>query len=122
MSVSRMMAQRFAIDLNSMALGIWQAAYLLSKKETRNDGKEKVHLLQQRLEDFSRRSTLSDSLRIYRKEEFRYHEFNKLLSILATEDRKEIKEAIPAIEKLIQSTQECLNEPGRAKADFQRAL
>jgi len=117
-----MMAQRFAIDLSGMALGIWQAAYLLSKKETRNDGKEKVHLLQERLEDFSRRSTLSDSLRIYMKEEFRYDEFNRLLSILATEDRSEIKEAIPAIEKLIQSTQECLNEAGRARADFQRAL
>ena len=122
MSTSKMMAQRFAIDLSGMALGIWETARLLLKKQTQEEGREKLSWLQDSLEDFRRRSTLSDSLRIHLKEEFKYDDFNNLLSALASENKKEIKETIPAIEKLIQKTQGCLNESGRAKANFQRAL
>ena len=122
MSTSKMMAQRFAIDLSGMALGMWETARLLSKKKTQDEGKEKLKWLQSSLDSFRKRSTLSDSLRIHLKEEFRYDEFNDLLSRLATGNTKQIRNTIPAVEKLIQKTQGCLNDSNRTRADIERAL
>ncbi len=64
MSTSKMMAQRFAIDLSGMALGMWETARLLSKKQTQDEGKEKLEWLKSSLDSFKQRSTLSDSLAV----------------------------------------------------------
>jgi hypothetical protein len=122
MSTSKMMAQGFAIDLSSFALGMWETARLLSRNPTRKKGQQKLELLRKNLDTFRERSVLSDSLRIHLKEEFRYEEFDSLLSKLEGENLKEIKSTIPDIEELIQKTQGCLNESGTAKTDFKRAL
>jgi len=119
MLTSKLLAQRFAVDLSSMAIGMWQTGQLLSEEATKAEGIEKLKWLRDSLAKYQKKAVLGDSLRIHLQQEFDPHEYGELLEKL---ERGNIKEAMPEIETLIDKTQVYVNEARRAKTSFKSSL
>ena len=120
MSHSKFMAERFALDLSGVALGMWEAARLVTSDKTRENGLLKVKRLRQRLKSFKRQPFLSDSLRIYLKKEFDHNEYESILNRI--DQRNNIKAVFPEIEKLVKTTREYLDETRRTRTNIQKPL
>lgn len=119
MSTSKLMAQRFVIDLSSMALGMWETARLLSKKKTAKEGREKLQWLKKKIASYKQHIVLGDSLKIYLNKDFDSVEYDSLIKQL---ENGKIKEAFPKIEELIKKTQGYINEARRDKTNFKRTF
>ena len=120
MSKSRLIGRRFAIDLSGLALGIWEAAFLLSRNTTRDEGHSKIEYLRDRLQSYKKQLALSDSLSFYLHTEFDPAVYSSMLDRLEREDV--IKDIIPEIQELVDKTHAYINESRRQKADFRRPI
>lgn len=119
MLTSKLLAQRFAVDLSSMAIGMWQTGQLLSEQATKTEGIEKLQWLRDSLVKYQKKVVLGDSLRIHLHQDFNPHEYSELLDKLESGN---IKEAMPEIEALIDKTQVYVNEARRAKTSLKSSL
>ena len=118
MSQSRLLAQRFAIDLNGFALGMWEAAHLASKgKEVESN--YLLDRLRTRLQTFRQRPFLGDSLRVYYNFDFRPEKYAKILENL---EKGFSAEAVSDIEQFVKLTESCLHETSGTKTDFKKPL
>ena len=119
MLTSKLLAQRFAVDLSSMALGMWEAGQLLSEESTKAEGIEKLNWLRDSLAKYQKKAVLGDSLRVHLRQDFKPHEYIELLNRLESGN---IRDAMGDIEALINKTQEYVNEARRTKTSFKSTL
>ena len=119
MASSKMLAERCVIGLSGLALGMWEAARLLSAGPTRDAGRRKVTRLRDKLESFRDHADLNDSLGVILKRDINLEGYDYVLVRLEEED---FKNALPEIEKLVQATSGYLNDFRRATSGFERTL
>ena len=119
MNDSMFMAQRFALDLHGLALGLLETTRMISVRKTK-EAKEKIEWLNKRLDSLRMRPFLSDSLRTYLNEEFKPEKFYKILNDLKSDGDTE--KIIPEIMKLIEETRGYIHESKRAETGIQRAF
>jgi hypothetical protein len=119
MSYSKSMAVRFAMDLSGVALGMLEAARLLSEKTSREEGLGKLNRIRTRLASFEARPFLGDSLSIFLKEKFEPRVYLEILDRLEKEGPNNI---MPEIRALADKTSTYLNESRRTEADLLRAF
>jgi len=119
MSTSKFMAERFALDLNGVALGMWEASRLFENIETQDEGRDLVERLRQRLKTFKQRPFLSDSLRLYLKREFVSSEYESILDTIGQHD---LQALLPKIKRLVVETRECIDENRRERSNIKKPL
>ena len=119
MSYSRSLAIRSAIDLNGLALGMWETARLLTKESTREAGHRKLNRLRDRVRSVQARPGISESLEIYLNQEFAPQDYLSLMDRLESGDPKAL---MPEIAKLVGDTNGPLDDVARDTADLRRAL
>jgi len=111
--------QRFTLSLSSVALGIWEAARLLSKRETQQEGRRKLERLRKKIEAFGQTPALAESLRICLQKDFRPDEYLRTMDQIL---RADYATALPAIKDLVRKAQETLNEASRKGSGFPRPV
>jgi len=119
MSISKFMAERFALDLNGVALGMWEASRLFDNIETQDEGRDLVERLRQRLKNFKQRPFLSDSLRLYSKTEFVSSDYESILDRIGKSD---LQTLLPEIKGLVVTTRECIDENRRERSNIKNPL
>lgn len=119
MSISKFMAERFALDLNGVALGMWEASRLFDNIETQDEGRDLVERLRQRLKNFKQRPFLSDSLRLYSKSEFVSSHYESILDRIGKSD---LQTLLPEIKGLVVTTRECIDENRRERSNIKKPL
>lgn len=119
MCTSKFMAERFALDLNGVALGMWEASRLFDNIETQDEGRDLVERLRQRLKNFKQRPFLSDSLRLYLKSEFVSSDYESILDRIGQYD---LQTLLPEIKELVVATRECIDENRRERSDIKKPL
>jgi hypothetical protein len=107
------------MDLSGLALGMWEAARLIQRPTTRDEGQRKVARLRAQLENVKNRTLLSDSLRIYFHEQFDPDAYSATLDQL---EHGSPAKALPEIKSLVDQTRNYLDESRRAKSDLRRAF
>lgn len=119
MNDSKLMAQRFALDLNGLALGMWEAAAML-KKNKKAAAVEKIEWIRCRLDTLRKKPVFQESLRMHLHEDFEPNKFTGILDRLSTEGKSQI--LITEIESLIDETRGYLHESNREESGVQRTF
>jgi len=113
------MAVRFAMDLNGVALGMWEVARLLQQPKTQDEGRRKLDRLRHRLGEFKKQPVMSDSLSIFFQGKFDPEIYSSLLDCLENKDPVVV---LPKIKSLAEQTRGYLDESRRTKTDLRRAF